>query len=154
MRSRCSECFRALPRLGPDADARFTHALFHQEIELVRCGSSNLVLFPTQVLSSSHMNSAPEAAGDARQFAPSDRETFDKAQKRNRTATWRMSALCFVAALIMGIPLTLVLTPLFYAVTLIIAEIIIYFFTPFPPALWPYLIGLTHLVFDAVVGFS
>ena len=99
------------------------------------------------------MNSAPEAAGDARQFAPSDRETFDKAQKRNRTATWRMSALCFVAALIMGIPLTLVLTPLFYAVTLIIAEIINNYFSPLPPSFWANMNGLAHLVFNVADYF-
>lgn len=46
-----------------------------------------------------------------------------------------MSFLCLVAALVMGIPLTLVLTPLFYAVMLIGAEIWNYF-SPLPPEFW------------------
>src|SRR5215472_14900180 len=68
-------------------------------------------------------------------FAPRDPETFFKAQKRNRRATWRMSALGVFAAFIMGIPLTLVLTPLFYAGTLIAADIINQF-SPLPPEFW------------------
>jgi Zn-dependent protease with chaperone function len=68
-------------------------------------------------------------------FAPRDPETFFRAQKRNRRATWRMSALGVFAAFIMGIPLTLVLTPLFYAVTLIVADIVNQFW-PLPPEFW------------------
>src|SRR5215467_15481039 len=87
------------------------------------------------MLSSAHMGPLPDAAGAARPLAPRDPETFYQAQKRNRRATWRMSFLCAVAALLMGIPLTLVLTPLFYAVTLIGAEIWNYF-SPLPPEFW------------------
>src|SRR5215467_13863953 len=83
------------------------------------------------MLSSAHMGPLPDAAGAARPLAPRDPETFYHAQKRNRRATWRMSFLCFVAALLMGIPLTLVLTPLFYAGTMIVVEIINYF-SPLP----------------------
>jgi Zn-dependent protease with chaperone function len=68
-------------------------------------------------------------------FTVRDPETFFKAQKRNRRATWRMSALSAFAAFIMGIPLTLVLTPLLYVVTLVIADIINYF-SPLPPEFW------------------
>jgi Zn-dependent protease with chaperone function len=71
----------------------------------------------------------------ARNFTLRDPETFFAAQKRNRRATWRMSALCAFAAFIMGIPLTLVLTPLLYALTLIAAEIINHF-SPLPPEFW------------------
>src|SRR5438270_7136111 len=71
----------------------------------------------------------------ARNFTPRNPETFFAAQKRNRRATWRMSALCAFAAFIMGIPLTLVLTPLLYAVTLIAAQIIDHF-SPLPPEFW------------------
>ena len=46
-----------------------------------------------------------------------------------------MSALGVFAAIIMGIPLTLVLTPLFYAGTLIVADIINQF-SPLPPEFW------------------
>jgi Zn-dependent protease with chaperone function len=68
-------------------------------------------------------------------FTVRDPETFFKAQKRNRRATWRMSALSAFAAVIMGIPLTLVLTPLLYVVTLVVADIINYF-SPLPPEFW------------------
>jgi Zn-dependent protease with chaperone function len=71
------------------------------------------------------------APGAARNFAPLNPETFFKAQKRNRRATWRMSALCAFAAFIMGIPLTLVLTPLLYVITMAVAEIINHF-SPIP----------------------
>ncbi len=68
-------------------------------------------------------------------IGPRDRESFFDAQSRNRHATWRMSALCFVATLVMGIPLALILTPLLYALTLIAADIINYF-SPLPPEFW------------------
>jgi Zn-dependent protease with chaperone function len=76
-----------------------------------------------------------EAAKNARNFGPLNPETFFAAQKRNRRATWRMSALCAFAAFIMGVPLTLVLTPLLYAGTLVVAEIINHF-SPLPPEFW------------------
>src|SRR5215472_7327800 len=68
-------------------------------------------------------------------FAPRDPETFFRAQKRNRRATWRMSALGVFAAFIMGIPLTLALTPLVYAGTLVVAEIVNHF-SPLPLEFW------------------
>ncbi len=68
----------------------------------------------------------------ARLAGPRDPETFFRAQKRNRRATWRMSALSMFAALIMGVPLTLVLTPLLYVLTMVVAEIVNYF-SPLPP---------------------
>src|SRR5258708_31371605 len=68
----------------------------------------------------------------ARLAGPRDPETFFRAQKRNRRATWRMSALSMFAALIMGVPLTLVLTPLLYVLTMVVAEIVNYFL-PLPP---------------------
>jgi Zn-dependent protease with chaperone function len=76
-----------------------------------------------------------EATQSARNFGPLNPETFFAAQKRNRHATWRMSALCTFAAFIMGVPLTLVLTPLLYAGTLIVAEIVNHF-APLPPDFW------------------
>jgi len=76
-----------------------------------------------------------EATRPARNFGPANPETFFAAQKRNRRATWRMSALCTFAAFIMGLPLTLVLTPLLYAGTLIVAEIVNHF-APLPADFW------------------
>src|SRR5262249_11520640 len=79
--------------------------------------------------------SPQEPAGPSAAFAPRDPEAFFKAQKRNRRATWRMSALGAFAALIMGIPLTLALTPLLYGVMLVAADIINYF-SPLPAEFW------------------
>ena len=63
----------------------------------------------------------------SRNFGPLNPETFFAAQKRNRRATWRMSALCTFAAIIMGIPLTLVLTPLLYAIGMVVLETVNHF---------------------------
>ena len=79
--------------------------------------------------------SVQDPARPATTFAPRHPETFFRAQKRNRRATWRMSALGIFAAFIMGIPLTLALTPLVYAVTLIVADIVDHF-SPLPPEFW------------------
>ena len=68
-------------------------------------------------------------------FQPRDRETFFDAQRRNRHATWRMSALCVLAAIAMGIPLALIVTPLLYGGGLIAADIVNLFW-PIPPAFW------------------
>jgi Zn-dependent protease with chaperone function len=76
-----------------------------------------------------------EATRPTRNFGPLNPETFFAAQKRNRRATWRMSALCTFAAFIMGLPLTLVLTPLLYAGTMIVAEIVNHFM-PLPADFW------------------
>jgi Zn-dependent protease with chaperone function len=68
-----------------------------------------------------------EATRPARNFGPANPETFFAAQKRNRRATWRMSALCTFAAFVMGLPLTLVLTPLLYAIGMIVLETVNHF---------------------------
>jgi len=68
-------------------------------------------------------------------YLPRDRESFLDAQQRNRRATWRISVLCVVAAVVMGIPLALIITPLLYAVVLISADVINYF-SPLPQEFW------------------
>ena len=68
-------------------------------------------------------------------FVPRDRESFFDAQRRNRRATWRMSALCVLAAVVMGIPLALVITPVLYAAALIVADVV-NLFSPLPSSLW------------------
>ena len=68
-----------------------------------------------------------EATKSAGNFGPLNPETFFAAQKRNRRATWRMSALCTFAAFIMGIPLTLVLTPLLYTIAMVVLETVNHF---------------------------
>lgn len=47
-----------------------------------------------------------------------------------------MSALTVFAAFVMGIPLTLVLTPLLYALTMFAAEVFNRFISPLPPEFW------------------
>jgi Zn-dependent protease with chaperone function len=84
-----------------------------------------------------------EATKPARNFGPLNPETFFAAQKRNRRATWRMSALCSFAAIIMGIPLTLVLTPLLYAIAMVVLETVNHF-SP-QPELLQYANNLAHL---------
>jgi Zn-dependent protease with chaperone function len=77
-------------------------------------------------------------------LGPHDRESFFAAQRRNRRATWRLTALCVLTALAMGIPLTLVLTPLFYAGTLVAADVVTYF-RPLPPEFWAAMKDLSQL---------
>ncbi len=55
---------------------------------------------------------------------PEDRVTFFEEQRRNRRATWRLAALCALAVVVMGIPLSMVLTPLLYAALLLAAYIV------------------------------
>jgi Zn-dependent protease with chaperone function len=68
-------------------------------------------------------------------FVPRDRESFFDAQRRNRRATWRLSLLCVLAVVVMGVPLALIVTPFVYAVTLLAADVI-NLFSPLPPAFW------------------
>ena len=79
---------------------------------------------------------AGSAAAAANRYTLRDPETFFQAQKRNRRGTWRMSALTAFAAFVMGIPLTLVLTPLLYAMALFAAEVFNRFISPLPPEFW------------------
>jgi len=100
--------------------------------------------------------STPDRADAVPTMAGAERppEAFFKAQERNRRATWRMTALCVVAAFLMGIPLTLVLTPFFYAVSMAGAEVVNYF-SPLPPEFWQTTSDLARLgyrVVEAVIN--
>src|SRR5579859_2085538 len=68
-------------------------------------------------------------------IGPRDRESFFEAQRRNRRATWRLSAVAVIATVLMGIPLALTITPLLYAAALIIADIVS-IWVPLPPSFW------------------
>ena len=68
-------------------------------------------------------------------IGPRDRESFFEAQRRNRRATWRLSAVAVIATVVMGIPLALTITPLLYAAALIIADIVS-IWVPLPPSFW------------------
>ena len=78
-----------------------------------------------------------------------ERESFFEAQSRNRRATWRLGALCVVAVAVMGIPLALLVTPLVYAVVLIVADIVNLFWT-LPHAFWRQAAEGAHLGFVAL----
>ena len=88
--------------------------------------------------------STTNSAAPVPRLGPRDREDFFEAQRRNRRATWRMSALCAASALVMGIPLTLVLTPLIYAATLLAAETYNHY-SPLPPEFWQQANALARL---------
>jgi Zn-dependent protease with chaperone function len=70
----------------------------------------------------------PENAGPSLQPPPSsipgpaDRESFFAAQARNRRATWRLTALCILAVLILGVPLSAVISPLLYGAAFLTAD--------------------------------
>jgi len=70
-------------------------------------------------------------------IGPRDRESFFEAQRRNRRATWRLSAVAVIATVVMGIPLALTITPLLYAAMLIIADTVS-IWAPLPPSFWQY----------------
>ena len=98
--------------------------------------------------------STPEISGGTSRLSPADRETFFRAQRRNRRATWRMTALCAFAAMLMGIPLTLVLTPFLYAITMAVAEIV-NSFSPLAPAFWQTTGDLAKLAYRVIdVGIN
>src|SRR5215472_9184415 len=82
-------------------------------------------------------------------FLPRDRESFFHAQARNRRATWRMSALCGLGAVLMGIPLALIITPLLYGVALIIADMVNVLW-PVPQAFWQQANEIAHIGFVAL----
>ena len=75
---------------------------------------------------------------------PEPHEDFFAAQRRNRRATWRISALCAVAIAIAGIPLTLIITPLLYGVFLAGAGLVNYF-APLSPAFWDRADEIAHI---------
>ncbi|HVO92570.1 MAG TPA: M48 family metalloprotease, partial [Terriglobales bacterium] len=55
---------------------------------------------------------------------PLNRTTFFDEQRRNRRATWRLAVGCAIAVAIVGIPISLVLSPILYAVALVIVNTI------------------------------
>ena len=57
-------------------------------------------------------------------IGPADRTNFFEEQRRNRRATWRLAAACGLAIFVMGIPLSIVLTPFVFAVALAVTRIV------------------------------
>jgi hypothetical protein len=80
-----------------------------------------------------------------------DRKSFFEAQRRHRRATWRLSAPCAFAAVVMGIPLSLVLTPLLYALALLVVHFID-LIAPLPDGFWQDIGALASLVMTVIGG--
>jgi Zn-dependent protease with chaperone function len=55
---------------------------------------------------------------------PADREAFFTQQARYRRQTWRLSALCAVAILVMGVPLSVVISPFVWCLAIVAADIL------------------------------
>ncbi len=53
---------------------------------------------------------------------PADREHFLAAQARNRRATWRLTALAPLAVVLMGVPMSVVISPLVYAALFVLND--------------------------------
>jgi Zn-dependent protease with chaperone function len=54
---------------------------------------------------------------------PEDRVTFFDEQRRHRRATWRHSVMCLLAAAVLGLPLSLIITPFLILLTLLIIRL-------------------------------
>lgn len=54
---------------------------------------------------------------------PVDRESFFAAQRRHRRATWKLTAACALGAVVTGIPLSLALTPVIFALVVIVTRL-------------------------------
>ncbi len=77
-------------------------------------------------------SSLPLSSAHLQAFIPGpiDRVNFFEEQKRNRRATWRLAAACGLAIVVMGIPLSIVLTPFVFALALAVAHTLDLFFIP------------------------
>src|SRR5258706_11204309 len=67
---------------------------------------------------------APSQQSAAAILGPADPTTFFDEQRRNRRATWRLALGCVFAIIVVGLPISLVLAPLLYGVTLIVINTI------------------------------
>lgn len=101
----------------------------------------------------SHEIATATPTGGAPFAGPRDRESFFDAQRRNRRATWRLSAVSVLATIIMGIPLALTITPLLYAAALIVADIV-NIWLPLPASLWQRADEIAHYGLAAIGWLS
>lgn len=82
-------------------------------------------------------------------LGPADRESFFAAQRRHRRATWKLTAGSTVAAIVTGIPLSLVLTPIVFAVILILTRLI-HIVVPVPDVVWNAYRGTGLVLVDVI----
>ncbi|MFN8523470.1 MAG: M48 family metalloprotease [Chloroflexota bacterium] len=93
------------------------------------------------------------AVGEARDRAwrrtvgPINRVSFVAEQRRHRRSTWQLSAICTLAVLITGLPLSLVMTPVVFAVALLVL-VVTRPFTPNAAAAWDAYGLVFTLLFD------
>jgi len=83
---------------------------------------------------------------------PVDRESFFEAQRRHRRVSWRLSAVCVVAVAVMGIPLSLVLTPVLYALVILLAHLVD-LLASVPDNFWQALAAGASLMIRVIGGF-
>ncbi|RPH37382.1 MAG: hypothetical protein EHM86_11075, partial [Desulfobulbaceae bacterium] len=76
---------------------------------------------------------------------PKARESFFTAQHRHRLATWRISALCLLAVLFMGVPLSILTAPLVWTL-IILASDLINIVIPFPDLFSPLVAFLDGII--------
>lgn len=68
-------------------------------------------------------------------LGPADRESFFAAQRRHRRATWKLTVGSAAAAIVTGIPLSFVLTPIVFAAILILTRVL-HIVVPVPDLIW------------------
>jgi Zn-dependent protease with chaperone function len=76
---------------------------------------------------------------------PADRVAFFDDERRNRRATWRLAAASALGVALMGIPVSIVVTPLVYGVMLICGDIV-NLIHPLPHVVTDRVIALVQLV--------
>ena len=79
---------------------------------------------------------------------PSERISFFTEQRRHRRASGRLATVAVVAVALMGIPVSLVLTPVFYGAVLVIADTC-NLFHPIPPSITGPIGEAAHALADA-----
>jgi len=61
---------------------------------------------------------------DQRSIGPLDRESFFAAQARHRRVTWKISLLCLIAVILLGIPLSIIITPALWGIGVICSDLL------------------------------
>jgi Zn-dependent protease with chaperone function len=57
-------------------------------------------------------------------FGPADRESFFAAQARNRRAAWQLEALCWLAIVLMAVPMAMVVSPPIFGVSVVLLDVV------------------------------
>lgn len=80
---------------------------------------------------------------------PANRESFYRAQRRHRRATWRLAFISAIAALLTGIPMSIALTPVLFALAVVFTwatgKLV-----PVPQEIWDFYISSGRVLIDIV----